>query len=264
MELFEHVFNKAMIYDALFFNIKSVLEFPTITELKNNKPKLYDQWDFLCRKKYGMNDSNIDNAEDMMMQDLYDKYAVYYPEYTKIVAITYATVYSENNTLKRNFKKIIGTDELKNIESFQKVLLQISSDGVSSTPQYFPTLCGYNIINYDIPFLIKRLLTHRDELEFKTIPFLLKKYLQSKPWDSDIVDVINIWKFNGKDYTNLNMLSDYLGLKRNVDLISPIELSNYYWANIEEKEKETLDFIGLQSANQTNLIIQFLNELRQL
>lgn len=263
MELFEHVFNKAMIYDALFFNIKSVLEFPTLNELKENKPELYDQWVFLCKTKYSMQDSQIENAEEMMMQDLFNKYAVYYPEYTKIVAITYAKVYSEEKSLKRDFKKIVGIDELKNIESFQKVLLQISTDGINSTPQYFPTLCGHNIINYDIPFFIKRLLMHRDELEYKTIPFLLKKYLQSKPWDSNIVDTINIWKFNGKDYTNLNLLSDFLGLKRNVDLLSPSELSKYYWENIGKKEKETLDFVGLQSANQTNLIIQFLNELRQ-
>lgn len=263
MELFEHVFNKGMIYDTFFFNIKSVIESPSLAQLKENKPQLYNQWVFLCKTKYSMQDSQIENAEEMMMQDLYDKYAVYYPEYTKIIAITYAKVYSENNSLKRDFKKIIGTDELKNIESFQKVLLQISSDGVNSNPQYFPTLCGYNIINYDIPFYLKRLLVHRDKLEHKTIPFLLKKYLQSKPWDSNIVDAVNIWKFNGKDYTNLNMLSDFLGLKRNVDLLSPVELSKYYWENIEKNEEETLNFVGLQSANQTNLVIQFLNELRQ-
>ena len=41
------------------------------------------------------------------------------------------------------------------------------------------------------------------------------------------------------------------------------DLSKYYWDNIDDKEKETLDFVALQSATQTNLVIQLINELRQ-
>jgi hypothetical protein len=265
MELFEFVFDRSAIYDMLFFNIKAVVEYPKLEELKERKPNLYSQWKVLSKTKYKLIEMDLpgDDSEKMIMQDLYDQYAVFYPEYTKIVAITFAKVFSEDGKLKRNFHKIVSENELENIETFQNFLLQISSDGQASTPQYFPTLCGHNIIHYDIPFFIKRLLAHRDNLENKSIPFIIKKYLQSKPWDSNIVDALNIWKFNGKDYTSLNMIIDFLGLKKSVELLSPKELSEYYWNNIEKDSKKTLEHIGLQSANQTNIIIQFINELRQ-
>ena len=60
------------------------------------------------------------------------------------------------------------------------------------------------------------------------------------------------------------MICDFVGLKRSVDLLQMDELSDYYWKNINSAETETLEFIALQSANQTNLTIQLLNEMRML
>ena len=56
MELFEEVFNKASIYDTLFFNIKAVLEYPTTNDLKTNNPALYNRWLYLAKTKFTEND----------------------------------------------------------------------------------------------------------------------------------------------------------------------------------------------------------------
>ena len=160
----------------------------------------------------------------------------------------------------------MDADEFKVVSAFNNYLLQKSRDGIQSSPQYFPALCGHNIINNDIPLFIKRLIAHRDKFENKNdiIPFILKKHLKSKPWDANVVDTVNLWKFNSISNTPLSMIGDFLGLKRTVDLLQMDELSAYYWANVGENEQETLDFIALQSANQTNLTIQLVNELRVL
>jgi len=60
------------------------------------------------------------------------------------------------------------------------------------------------------------------------------------------------------------LIADFLKLKKSVDLLPLDELSKYYWNNINTDSKETLDFIALQSATQTNLVIQLINELRKL
>ena len=93
---------------------------------------------------------------------------------------------------------------------------------------------------------------------------MLKRVLDLKPWESDMIDVINVWKFNGFQNGNLMLISDYMGLKKTTDLLPANELSKYYWRNIGEDTEKTLKFITHQSATQTNLVIQLMNELRQL
>lgn len=267
MELFEIVFNKTSIYESLFFNIKSVAAFPDVYKFKESEPELFKQWELIAKAKYQINyTGNNEEAYMLMLNDAYVAKAVFYPEFSKIVAITYATLESSDGKLVRHFKKIVNNDEFEVVKTFQEVLLQISSDGVNSNPQYFPTLCGHNIINNDIPLFVKRLTHNRNKFEDKMdlLPFILKRHLQAKPWDANVVDTMNLWKFNGVSNTPLSMIADFLGLKRNTDLLQMDELSKYYWKNIDKNVNETLEFVALQSANQTNLVIQILNELRYL
>lgn len=260
MGQFNDVFNGQSIYETLFINIKSVLIYPTLEKLKEQNKSLHDRWIDLAKTKY-----NESGVHEILSQEMYENKGIYYPEFTKIVAITYATLYLEKGTIKRFFKKIVDNNEEIVIETFMDVLHQISSEGIQSNPQYFPTLCGYNIIANDIPLLVKRFLIHKNK--FKTnqkLPFILKRVLDIKPWESGVLDVLNVWKFNGFMNSNLMLMSDYMGLKKTTDLLSPIELSKYYWNNIEENPEETLELFALQSATQTNLVIQLMNELRQL
>lgn len=260
--LFDEVFNKASIYEMLFFNIKAVLSYPTLNDLEEKNKPLFERWMYLSKAKF----STSSDLDDKIYQErIYQNNAVNYPEYCKIVAITYATIYSEKGVMKRFFKKIVNDDEFIVLATFMDVLHQLSSEGVKSTPQYFPTLCGHNIISYDIPLLIKRFVLYKDKFETnKQLPFILKRALNTKPWESGIVDIVNVWKFNGFEYTPLMLITDYLGLKKTTDLLPHNELSTYYWTNIEAKHDETLEYMSLQSATQTNLVIQLMNELRQL
>lgn len=259
--LFDDVFNKSGIYEMLFLNVKAVLIYPTLEELKAKNPQMYERWQYLANTKYNGSIVSLEKYG----QTIYENNAIGHPEYCKIVAITYATIYSEKGTMKRFFKKIVNDDEFIVLATFMDVLHQVSSEGVKSTPQYFPILCGHNIIAYDIPFLIKRFILYKNKFENnKELPFILKKALNTKPWESGLIDVINVWKFNGFDYTPLMLIADYLGLKKTTDLLTPADLSTYYWTNIETKHDETLEFMSLQSATQTNLVIQLMNELRQL
>lgn len=264
MELFAEVFNKASIYDMLFFNVKSVLQYPSLEILNNNNNAvMYDRWVYLAKNNYGVIDDDINNGN--VMDKIYLKNAVKYPEFSRIVAITYAKLRSENGEIKRDFKKIVNDDEKIVIETFMHELKYLSSEGAQSTPTYFPTLCGYNIIANDIPLLIKRHILHNvgKNNEDSQIPLIIKRILTAKPWDSTIIDTTNVWKFNGYNHTSLMLISNFLGLKQTVDLLPSDELSLYYWDNIEEKPKETLEYLALQSATQTNLVIQLMNELRK-
>ncbi len=273
--LFDDVFNKASIYEMFFFNLKSVLIHPTLSNLEKNNPQLFERWKYLSKSKYDCNVVSYEtikeqfpdnfNTVELEQETVYKENAPYFAEYSKIVAITYASLYTEDGALKRYFKKIVNNDEANIISQFFDVLNELSSDGVKSQPQFFPILCGHNIISYDIPFLIKRYIKNREIItSTKQIPFILKRSLNIKPWESGIIDTLNVWKFNGFDNMPLMLIADFLELKKKTDLLPLPELSKYYWDNFDKNQAETLEFVSLQSATQTNFVIQLMNELRQL
>lgn len=244
-----------------FINVKTVLEYPTLELLKENKPHMFERWKYLSKSKYGV---DFMGGDEDLIRTTYEENAVNYPEFVKVVAITYAKLYNEDGNIKRYFKKICYENEFDNIQTFLDILQELSSDGSQSTPQYFPILCGYNIIAHDIPLLIKKYLQYRNELTtIPQIPFILKRTLDSKPWESVVVDVLNIWKFNGYNYVSLMLIADFMGLKKTQDLITNAELSTYYWNNYDTSPKETIDYVATQSANQTNVVIQLMKILRE-
>ena len=286
MELFVEVFNGASIYDMLFFNIKAVLEHPTLADLQEKNPALCEHWKYLSKSKHNIDIVDIKPVPDiitdnngqlqLLQNHMYQEKAIFYPEFSRIVAITYANVYFGEGKMKRFFKKIANEDEYIVLATFMDVLYQLSSEGVQSNPPYFPNLCGHNVINYDIPLLIKRFLKYKDRFKeklkpsdesgkpTKLLPFNLKNCLAAKPWESKVIDTVNVWKFNGNDYTPLMLIADYLQLKKTVDLDALPDVSRNYWKMVKEKPEEALEYVSLQSATQTNLVIQLINELRQL
>jgi hypothetical protein len=254
MALFDEVFKATSIYDMLFFNAKSVLIYPTLTELELGNSALYQRWKYISETKF-----------DGTSIFVYEEKAVYYPEFTKIVAITYGEIRIENDKLKRSLNKIVDDNEKVVIDTFMNYLYQLSSDGVKSTPPYFPMFTGHNIINYDIPLLIKRSLLYRNrENGVKPLPLILKRTLSAKPWESVVIDTVSVWKFNGNDYTPLMLIADYLGLKKTVEIEALPQVSKTYWELVKDSPNKALEYVSLQSANQVNLVIQLMNELRQL
>ena len=259
--MFERVFDRTSIYDMLFFNVKTVLEYPTLAELQEKNSSMYERWKFLSKNKHNM--EVVDNitdfsqsSEHQFSQKVYEDNAVQYSEFSKIIAITYAFMYIEDGSIKRELKRIVNENELTVIETFMDVLNQLSK---------LPILCGHNIISHDIPLLIKRFIHYSGKFgTVNQLPTILKNSLSTKPWESDIIDTINVWKFNGFEYSSLMLISDFLGLKKTVDLLPLNELSKYYWNNIDKKPEEVLEFISLQSATQTNLSIQLMNKMREI
>jgi hypothetical protein len=270
MALFNDVFNKSGVYGMLFFNVKAVLIHPTLEDLKAKNPKMYERWKYLSKIKHGFDVDVYHGTAGAMLdetpqyaQKTYAENAVNHPEFCRIAAITYGTLYNEGGEIKRYLKKIVNEDECVVIDDFMDLLSVLSSEGSKSSPPRFHILCGHNIIAHDIPLLIKRFMVNRKNLKSnKELPYILKKALDTKPWESGIIDTVNVWKFNGFDYSPLMLIADFLGLKKTDDLVTHNELSQYYWTNVGEKPVETLEYVARQSAIQTNLVIQLMLELR--
>ena len=262
MGLYSDVFNRAKIYNLLFFNIKTITEKSSFEYLNDNQRLL---WERLSSKQY----------PNEILVDTYRKYGVFYPEFSKIIGLSYGYVsVGEDGNLKRELKQVINMNEGIIIETFFDILNQAAVLAKNPVNGVQPKniLCGHNIIDYDIPFLLKRFMVNKlkgNNFSDKNIviPELIKKALDNKPWESSsVIDTSTVWKFNsysgGK--APLESIVETLDLKRNVVMLPIEEVSSYYWKNIEIQPQETLKNIGLQALNTVNCVIQLMNEFRRL
>jgi len=258
-----NIFDRAIIYNSLFISVKGVLKYPDAQTFKTENPSLYKRWEQISIQKFKVNDLNV--GFDVMYRDS----APYHHEFVKIIAISYGTLTSENGKLVREIKSIADIDELSVIKQFVQVLNDLAHDSQASLPRYLHTLIGHGIVGFDIPILIKKILEHRKSLiDVKTdqglIPKILKECVIAKPWDVNVIDTLNSYKFNGNEYLSLMTIADTLGLKYKDELLLPQKLSEEFHTFYEANPESMLDMIKMQSMNQVNLCIQLVNELRQM
>jgi len=257
MSIYNEVFNRATIHDSLFLNVSSVLEYETLDKLKEKNPDMYNVWIDLCRS-FG--------KEIEPNNEYYQRYGPYYPEFSKIVGITYAVLEYEEGKLKKKTKRHVNSNELVVLKDFFDVLYSISSDGNQSTPSEFNILTGYNLVYYDIPFLIKRFLIHKNSFkDNKQLPLILKYALNSKPWEGGIVmDLASVWGFKGKDIYSLDLISKFLGLKVKNKVLERHEVSKKYWERFYEDESDALKEIVVSGNTNISVIVQAFNYLRTI
>lgn len=239
--MYDKVFNPETIYKMVFFNVKTATQYPNLDEFKKNDKKKFEQWISF----------HAEDGKDL--EHIYSTTGCYKPELSKIISGTICTVSLENGELKRNIILINDNSEKEIINKLTQYFNQMDLGGE------LPIICGHNVTGYDIPTYLKRAMVHYNEFK---IPKIIKNYLSAKPWESNVVDTLSMWKFQGYSKTSLMDIANHLNLKMKFDVDIMPDLNNFYWRNINNDEKDTLKYVSLQSANQVNLTIQLINKLR--
>ena len=257
-------FKRDDIYTMFFFNIQSVTEYGNIEDFEKQDPNKNETWVRLAKKRYA---DEIEKG--VSLNEIYLDKACYLPEFSKIIHISYCTAErgSTDENIGRKLKSIKGDSELELIKNFIDVLNEQHVIGNESIPKFIPTLTGHNVISHDIPLLIKRILKYRKELKDDlnyVIPLPIRHYLDAKPWDSNVLDTVLAWKFNGGEFISLNLVCDFLGLKKSEQLLPKEEINDLYWSKINTDKENVKKLIRLQSANFTNVAFQIVKELRVL
>lgn len=122
------------------------------------------------------------------------------PEYNKIFCLSYGEIVKDGENLSFKISSLTG-DEKTIIESF--FLL-------TSAKNY--TITGFNIKNFDIPFILKRAMKHgiRIPKEFY--------YYNKKPWEvTNILDLYEVYKMIGTKSGSLETICIHLGIKTSKD-----------------------------------------------
>jgi len=94
-------------------------------------------------------------------------------------------------------------------------------------------LCAHNGVNFDFPFIARRMIIHGIEL-----PGILD-IAGKKPWDSRFIDTMDLWKFGEyRHAASLDLLAELLGIETPKE-----EMNGSMVAAVYREEKNLLKIV---------------------
>jgi len=192
----------------LFLDIETVREYATYEEF--TKVRSGDNWERVAKKH--MADENLTPAQ------AYEKKAALYVEYGKVVSFCWGKFDSM-------FAMQVGAIS----DESEVELLKRVADFFNKVNDKYPDtiLCGHNIKEFDIPYLIKRMILHNIK-----IPTILKNYLAAKAWEQKATDTLYDWRMAGSRFMSLDSIAEFLSIPSSkVGEVDGSKLGEFYWNN---------------------------------
>lgn len=235
---------KSQLEKSFIFDIETVTKYKNYDEMVEKEPILADLWYKRSVKKY------YDKHKDILDIDnfIYKEYGGLYPEFSKIICISCSFIsFDENN------QPIIKTKVLHN-ENDEKTLLK---EFIDLTDKYInkhksPYIAGHNITAFDIPFICKRTIING--LKLPTLFDISGK----KPWEINIIDTLNYWKFTSLDLVSLDLLCYLLNIEspKNGD-VNASTLSEMYYSDDENKMIKISEYCKTDSEATAKVMLKF-------
>lgn len=204
----------------LFLDIETVSQVEEYSELNEDMALLwnekYENIKKRCPEKYTDEDSASSCLPDMGL----------FAEFGKIICISVGVV--RRSSGKVRFKVTSYTDD------DEKILLSRFSELVERLTKNGYQLCGHNIREFDLPYISRRMLING----IVPLPKILT--MRMKPWDTPIIDTMDMWKFGDyKHYTSLKLLCRSLGVPSPKEDIEGKDVYNVYY---QKRDMERISY----------------------
>lgn len=192
-----------MYKNFFFFDIETTSKKPTFLDLKLDDPVGAKIFENKCSK--------IKEWEDQSIDELYVNKSPIFPEHGKIICMSFG-MYGEDG--KKHIMTVIDDDE----EKLMNKIFKIFNDKI---PKKF--LCGFNIKNFDIPYIVKKFYKYNID-----IPRNLN-FNGLKPWEIPVIDLSDIWKGTGKYGITLEEITYDLDIDSPKKIMSGENVHEFYW-----------------------------------
>lgn len=193
-------------YKNLFYiDIETVSNYKDFETFKNNDKKGAEIFEKKASTQYNY---------DYNIEEYYKNKAGLIPEWGKIICFSFGFLTSSSE-LKIKSKKIVNDDEETLIKEIKEVFDIISDKNKN--------LCGFNIKQFDIPFLVKKLIKYNLQIP-KCLNFIGKK-----PWEITVIDIFELWKGTSTYYTSLEELAYFLNVENPKDFLRGDEINKTYY-----------------------------------
>jgi DNA polymerase elongation subunit (family B) len=217
--------SESLYKNILYLNIETVGSHDTLESCSKDDTILYELFINKCKRK------SINNNVDINPYTEYLQKSPLYPEYGKIICCTMG-LYKDN----RKVIKTITGDEIDILHGITRVLNRYENN------MNILYVCGYNIKQFDIPYICKKLLKY----DMK-IPRLIKTF-NVKPWELAIIDIQDIFRFSGYEYIPLSEMCKSLDIPFDI-ITHGDKIHEEYWVH------HNIDNIVKKSENDTNIIM---------
>lgn len=177
----------------LFFDIETIPKYKNIQEFQKQEPIMYKIW---VDRYVTTKESLVFITEEQKLEaqnQIYNETAGLYAETNQVVCISLGKLVESEPKIK----SFCAESEDTVIRMFHAFLMQVKAE------KKFSLLGGHNISGFDIPILIKKFVKYN-----LAIPEWLYTWKQ-KPWESNIVDTMQLFKFGGNVNTPLELLSAF-------------------------------------------------------
>jgi hypothetical protein len=156
--------------------------------------------------------------EDKTLPEYYLDRGAIWAEFGKVVCISVGYLHRDGGARQFRVKTFGGKEELNVLYGFADLISKHYNDPVEDK------ICGHNIIEFDIPFVCRRMLINGIRL-----PAMLNLHAM-KPWEVPLVDTMDLWKFGDrKNFTSLRLLTHVLGIASPKDDIQGSDVGHVYW-----------------------------------
>lgn len=194
--------------DLFYFDIETTGKYKDYKTCLLEDPKGAE----LFEKKYNKNDWMKENSPTV--EDAYKNYSGLFSTYGKIVCVSFG-YFTKKNEKGYTINSIYSDNEETIINEFSELLIKVSERGMY--------LSGYVINAFDIPFILHKIHKYKAPL-----PKILNIY-DKKPWEVNIFDLADKWKFQTKYYASLDEVCYELGIESPKNDINGSDVHNVYW-----------------------------------
>lgn len=217
----------------LFFDIETCGQYPDIEDLRDDKgPAAVSMFEKKIKRLH-----NGANWTGNLAAD-YKNNVSLFPEFGRVACVSYG-MWTENGMQVMTVNDSSEYDLLKKIANlFYK----------ANTSGYTPT--GWNVKNFDIPWLVRRML-----MKGITVPSILSAH-GKKPWEMNIFDMKDYWKSGSSLDVTFEEAAFGMGIPTPKDDIDGSQVHEVFWAgDIEristycEKDVKTMILLAEKISN---------------
>ncbi len=141
--------------------------------------------------------------------------------YGKICCISFGYLDNDGSTRISSF---YGEDEKDIVESFNRLLKKIETKNFN--------LCGFRIINFDIPWILHKL--HKYGIE----PANIISTYDKKPWEARVTDISEHWRGKFAWAFSFDEVAYELGIRSPKEKMNGSEVHGAYWRGEFPRIKE--------------------------
>jgi len=207
--------------NMLFFDIETVREFKTFQDF--TACRSLENWKRVAAKFYA---DALKAGETVTDEEIYLTKAALFPEYARVVCVAFGFIeFDQTGAPVKKIYNIKSINEKEILEKFQGQLDKAYQNNANIN------LVGHNILEYDIPFLMKRMIKYGIK-----IPIVLKNAIDAKPWEAKVTDTMKDWKMGTSKIMSLDTIAEFLGIPSSKQgTVNGSNLGDYFWNHTDDE-----------------------------